>query len=442
MTTSEAKQRLCDWLKSQVGYREGINNWNKYAEIQGVEQLYGIRIQNLPWCDILTDAAFISCFGLEKGAAMTYQRVGRGSALCRDSAQYFVDNGAFTMLPEIGDVVFFYYDGDINHMGIVVDVSGDCITVVEGNANDMVIESTYRIDDSIIAGYGRPRWDLVADEEKADFSAAKEKKGFMNGVDISHYQQGLTIRQIWEAGKGFAIIKITEGSYLKDGSAFNFYKEAYETGFPVGAYCYSHALTIEQAMAEGAFMIKTINNFPMPCGIFLDMEDDKQLALSKDQLLAVIRGWCASIGGAGYIPGVYSSAGTLWSKISPDELPVGTLVWVAQWSSAPPSMRCDLWQNSDSGRIDGYTGPVDTDVAISDYFKTLVSNASYGRKESTEVQEEQATDAPTITKPDPIIMTLQLILSYENRWGEPDGQRSREFFDALKLFVNDLERGK
>lgn len=439
-TIEEAKVKLCDWAKSQIGYKEGENNWNKYAAMPNIERLYGGRIQNAPWCDLMTDAGFVSCFGLEKGAAMTYQKVGGGSALCRDSAQKFKDNSAFTMLPKVGDVAFFYYDGDINHMGIVIDVSGDRVTTVEGNTNDMVAERTYKIGDSIIAGYGRPKWELVSDEQKTDFSVAKEKNGFMNGVDISHYQHGLTIKQIWEAGKGFAIIKITEGSYLKDGSAFDFYKEAYLSGFPVGAYCYSHAMTIEQAMAEGTFMVKTINNFPMPCGIFLDMEDDNQLALSKDQLLAVIRGWCASIGGSGYIPGIYSSAGTLWSKISPDELPAGTLVWVAQWSSSPPAMRCDIWQNSDNGRIDGYSGPVDTDIAISDYFKALIANASYNR-DVEEEEEEYVPDACPITKPDPIIMTLQLIMSYKNRWGEPDGQRSQKFFNALNSFVNDLERG-
>lgn len=269
---------------------------------------------------------------------------------------------------------------------------------------------------------------------------------FVNGVDISNYQRGLTIQQLRETGKEFAIIKVTEGSYLKDGSAFDFYKEAYLSGFPVGAYCYSHAMTIEQAMAEGTFIVKTINNFPMPCGVFLDMEEDSQIALPKEQLLAIIRGWCASIGGSGYIPGIYSSAGTLWSKISPDELPVGTLVWVAQWSSSQPSMRCDVWQNSDSGRIDGYDGPVDTDVAVSEYFRALVSMADYQRKEENntaeyESDEEYVPDACPIAKPDPIVMTLQVLLSYSNRWGEPDGQKSKKFFDVLKAFVNDLEKG-
>lgn len=194
----------------------------------------------------------------------------------------------------------------------------------------------------------------------------------MKGVDISHYQNGLTIRQIRDNGNEFAIIKLTEGTRLVDEAAFGFYREAYETGFPVGCYCYSHAINAQQAMAEAAYLLDAINGFPMPCGVFLDIEEPEMLELDHDAILNVIRGWCAGIGGKGYIPGVYSSEGTLWSKISPDELPDGCLVWVAKWSETQPNTPCDLWQNSDSGTVVGYDKPVDTDVARSDRFMALV----------------------------------------------------------------------
>ncbi len=143
-------------------------------------------------------------------------------------------------------------------------------------------------------------------------------------------------------------------------------------GFPVGCYCYSHAVNAQQAMAEAAYLLDAINGFPMPCGVFLDIEEPETLELDHDAILNVIRGWCAGIGGKGYIPGVYSSEGTLWSKISPDELPDGCLVWVAKWSETQPNTPCDLWQNSDNGRVEGYEGPVDTDVARSERFMALV----------------------------------------------------------------------
>ena len=90
----------------------------------------------------------------------------------------------------------------------------------------------------------------------------------MRRVDISHYQKGLSIKQIKDAGNEFAIIKLTEGNFLIDSAAFAFYHEAFTLGFPAGCYCYSHATTAEQARREAEFLLKTINGFPMPCGIF------------------------------------------------------------------------------------------------------------------------------------------------------------------------------
>lgn len=216
----------------------------------------------------------------------------------------------------------------------------------------------------------------------------------MKGVDISHYQNGLTIRQVRDSGNEFAIIKLTEGTWLVDAAAFDFYREAYELGFPVGCYCYSHAVNAQQAMAEAAFLLDAINGFPMPCGVFLDIEEPKMLELDHDAILNVIRGWCAGIGGKGYIPGVYSSEGTLWSKISPDELPDGCLVWVAKWSETQPNTPCDLWQNSDNGRVDGYNGPVDTDVARSERFMALVNLGMPRKEEPPDVPDACPIDGP------------------------------------------------
>ena len=213
----------------------------------------------------------------------------------------------------------------------------------------------------------------------------------MKGVDISHYQDGLTIRQLMDAGKDFAIIKVTEGTGYVDPSAFAFYREAHELGFPLGGYCYSHAKTALAAASEAAYLLDTIRGFPMPCGVYLDMEEPEQLALNHDTLLDIIRFWYDVIDKAGYTPGIYSSAGTLWAKVHPDELPIGCLVWVAKWSDTLPDLPCDLWQNSDHGSIPGYDGPVDTDEGRSDYFKALVELGS-----STVPPEGAAPDACSI----------------------------------------------
>ena len=190
----------------------------------------------------------------------------------------------------------------------------------------------------------------------------------MKGVDISHYQKGLSIKQIKDAGNEFAIIKLTEGNFLIDNAAFAFYHEAYTMWFPVGCYCYSHATTAEQARREAEFLLKTLNGFPMPCGIFLDVEEPKMLELGYKQLVSVLLAWCSAITDAGYVPGVYGSEYNLWAKVSPEDLPTDTLVWVAHYGKQP-DVACDLWQSSDSGSVGGVT--VDTDEGRSSYFESL-----------------------------------------------------------------------
>lgn len=165
MTIQEAKARLVAWCNAQVGCAEGANNWNKYAEDLRLQQLYGWKAQNQPWCDLFTDEAFIECFGLTAAAAMTYQPIGQGSAACRYSAQFFKNAGAWYSTPEVGDVIFFFCSGDINHQGIVVSVGNGLVATVEGNSSDMVARRSYSIAAGNIAGYGRPKWSVVVDQD-------------------------------------------------------------------------------------------------------------------------------------------------------------------------------------------------------------------------------------------------------------------------------------
>ena len=161
MTIDEAKKRLVAWCNSQVGYREGANNFNKYADLPDIKKLYGWYPQNQPWCDLFVDAAFIINFGYDLASAMTYQYTGSGSAACATSASFYKQHGAWFSTPNVGDQVFFLVSGGINHTGIVTSVGMGAITTVEGNSSDMVARRSYTIGSPNIAGFGRPRWDLV-----------------------------------------------------------------------------------------------------------------------------------------------------------------------------------------------------------------------------------------------------------------------------------------
>ena len=161
MTKTEAVQALISVARAEIGYREGANNYNKYAEDPRIAELYGWNVQNQPWCCTFVSWCFLQAFG-DIGGKMTYG----GSAACANQAALYRQHQAFHARPEAGDQIFFYSGGGINHTGIVVEVNAGAIRTVEGNYSDSVSLCTYTIGNSKIAGYGRPNWDLLLEDRE------------------------------------------------------------------------------------------------------------------------------------------------------------------------------------------------------------------------------------------------------------------------------------
>lgn len=164
MTENEAIHKLVQAAYGEVGYHESGNNYNKYAADPRIKQLYGWDVQGQPWCETFTAFLFINTFGYTDGTAMTYG----GSASCATHAQLYKNNYAWDTEPQKGDQIYFIVNGGINHTGIVVDVSGATVTTIEGNYSDKVAVNTYYAHDQNIAGYGRPNWSVVANEQEPE----------------------------------------------------------------------------------------------------------------------------------------------------------------------------------------------------------------------------------------------------------------------------------
>ena len=161
MTIAEAKELVVGLAKSQVGYQEGPNNYNKYADDPKVVQLYGWCPQNQPWCCTFVNWTFLNAMGYDIGSRLTFG----GTAACSSSAQLFKNNNAWLSTPNIGDQAFFYVSGGINHTGIVVAVNGSEFTTIEGNYSDKVSVVHHNVGKSDVAGFGRPCWLIVEDSD-------------------------------------------------------------------------------------------------------------------------------------------------------------------------------------------------------------------------------------------------------------------------------------
>lgn len=165
MTEAEAKDRLISVAAAEVGYPEIGDNWTKYAdELDKIGITWGNK-QNLPWCGEWVLWVFYRAFGRKLGLELLCSPDPSGVPLCSAGAQYFKDAGRWSKTPERGDVIFFYSGGNINHTGIVESVSGGMIHTIEGNTSDMVGRRSYAMGTPSVAGFGKPRWSVVTDEE-------------------------------------------------------------------------------------------------------------------------------------------------------------------------------------------------------------------------------------------------------------------------------------
>ena len=185
MTAQQAANEIVLLSKKQVGYCEGENNYNKYAPIAA--QAIGWLAQNQPWCATFVVSLFVMTFGCDAACKILCGTVGGISAACRVNADRFKAAGRFYNSPEVGDIVYFYYDGNVNHEGIVVGVTGSTIETIEGNSGDKVSPSTYYRSDTRIAGYGRPKYDLAETCMDAEEDVAEDE---LETKTYLHLEQG------------------------------------------------------------------------------------------------------------------------------------------------------------------------------------------------------------------------------------------------------------
>lgn len=170
---------------SQVGYHEkasnsqldenasnyGSGNYTKYArDLDALGNFYNGAKNGFAWCDVFVDWCFVQAYGVDEGMSLLCQPLYSTGAGCIYSANFYKAKGQYyTSNPKIGDQIFFYAGGTIGHTGIVVGVSSSQVITVEGNSSDQVAKRSYNINNTSIAGYGRPNYNGKIVEVDSDF---------------------------------------------------------------------------------------------------------------------------------------------------------------------------------------------------------------------------------------------------------------------------------
>jgi len=182
---TEAEKVIAIALK-EVGYLEketnaflddttrnaGDENFTKYARDLDKLNFYNGKKNGFAWCDVFVDWCFVTAFGEAGALDRTFQPsfflFNRGAG-CKYSYGYYAGEKRIFRDPQPGDQIFFYNEeaSSICHTGLVCNVDDTYVYTVEGNTSPeagvvanggMVAQKQYRLDDSSIAGYGRPAY--------------------------------------------------------------------------------------------------------------------------------------------------------------------------------------------------------------------------------------------------------------------------------------------
>lgn len=223
------------------------------------------------------------------------------------------------------------------------------------------------------------------------------------GVDISSLNGDISIQKIKNAGYDFVMIRCGYGDDLsvQDDSQFeNNVKKCEAAGVPWGAYLYSYALNIEDAVSEARHVIRLLKGKRPTMPIAFDMEDAdgykrKNGMPSNKMLVDICKRFLTEMKRVGYYPMLYASLSWLNNQLNDPSLLNAYDVWVAQWNSS-----CDyrgsygLWQYGgetnflESNSIPG-VGTIDKDKCYKDY-PTIIKNGGYNgwKKPSGKVLDE------------------------------------------------------
>ena len=177
-------------------------------------------------------------------------------------------------------------------------------------------------------------------------------------IDLSEFQDCVDFERLKNNGVIGVILRIGYGrkDYQFDKSFADFYTRAKEAGLLIGGYWYSYLskYTPRESQDEAEACLSVINGRKFDLPIFYDIEEPTIYALyTKKELTNSIIDFCNILKKQGYRAGVYSGYYFTVDRIDIDKIRgIGFYFWLSDWSSKP-HLVCDLWQYTESGKING-----------------------------------------------------------------------------------------
>jgi lysozyme len=195
--------------------------------------------------------------------------------------------------------------------------------------------------------------------------------GDLAGIDVSHWQGGISWADVVADGVDFAIAKATEGRYSNDDQYAANKEGAEALGLPFTAYHYAHPdRTANDALLEADHFVDVAALGSANLRPVLDLEDHG--GFGPRRLRRWVRAWLTEVEARlGVKPIIYTSPSFWKNRMGNSRwfAKHGYLLWIAHWHVPTPRVPAHnwagrgwtLWQYDDCGQVAGINGCVDLD---------------------------------------------------------------------------------
>ncbi|MBQ2241501.1 MAG: peptidoglycan-binding protein [Clostridia bacterium] len=239
---STTREKLVAQARSWIGCKESDGTHRKIIDVYNADKPlprgYKMSYTN-PWC-----ATFVTACAIKCGATDIIPK----ECSCKKMIELFKKLGCWvendSHIPSPGDILFYDWDdngkgdnkGEVEHVGIVETVSGNTVTIIEGNYGTTkdCKRRTLKVNGRYIRGYGVPKYeaDPAPVVAKVSISLPILRKG----------SKGAAVKALQALLNGYGFTDANEKALALDGNfgtATLYALKAYQTakGLEVDGYC-------------------------------------------------------------------------------------------------------------------------------------------------------------------------------------------------------------
>lgn len=192
------------------------------------------------------------------------------------------------------------------------------------------------------------------------------------GIDVSQHQGEIDWQAVKDAGIRFVIIRVggrgygAEGILYTDDLAQSYYEGAKAAGLQVGAYFFSQAISVEEALEEANLTLQQIETWEMDFPVVYDWERQEGTARTAGTdprtVTDCMKAYCEAVKEAGYRPMVYFNPDHSDALFFIEEVTQYDfwLAFYTDWMTYP--YKVDMWQYTHSGTVPGIEGNTDINL--------------------------------------------------------------------------------